>query len=306
MHLSPELMLALLAYLPEGVLLLDLSRDEPAVLYAAGSPSGPAGDSVVGPVPLAQLMGWATSGPELAALLARLEAGEPARLDVPRGTSTASLQLLPLPRQPGGPRYYVGLERSQGDAAERLAAAGLPVVMREDRLTGLSHRDWFWELYRRDFQVAGREHRALSVFVVDIDSLGLYNETFGRSAGDSLLRLVARALQSGMRRASDLIAREEGGRYVALAIGQTADQARRHAEQLASRVRDLRLHHPRSGVARFVTVSLGVSHWDALPREGVHMTPETLYTAALAALAESRRGGRNRSTLTNLPGDERA
>ena len=298
MTLSPELVLALLAYLPEGVLVLDLSREVPIVLYANGA----ATSGVVGPVPLTELMAWPAGGPELADLLLRLEAGTPATIELPRPHGKATLQLLPLPRPPGSARYYVGLERTPDAIAERAAASGLPVILREDRLTGLSHRDWFWELYRRDFHVASREHRALSLFVVDIDSLGVYNDTFGRQAGDSLIRLAGRALLSGMRRASDLIAREEAGRFVALAIGQSAEQARRHTDQLAARIRDLHLHHPRSGVARFVTVSIGAAHWGAPAGESLEVSAEALYAAALAALAESRRNGRNRTTLNALGG----
>jgi len=305
MDLSPELMLALLAHLPEGVLLLDLGHEQPQVLYAHGNGDGSAaaGGAVLGPVPLTELMGWPPQGPELAGFLQELESGEPVLIELPRPEGKSTLQLLPLPRAVGVPRHYIGLERVHSAGTERLALAGVPVILREDRLTGLSHRDWFWELYRRDFSVAIREHRALSLFVIDVDSLGTYNDTFGKSAGDSLLRQVGRALLSGMRRASDLVAREEAGRYIALAIGQSADQARRHAEHLASRVRDLRLHHPRSGVARFVTVSIGVAHWDAVPRESMEMSADALYAVALAALADSRRNGRNRASVTVLGDD---
>ena len=300
MDLSPELMLALLAHLPEGVLLLDVSQDEPQVLYAHGTGQTQSLDAVLGPVPLTELMGWTPQGPELAGFLLQLESGEPVLIELPRTEGKSTLQLMPMPRAAGSARVYIGLERTQAAGTERLALAGVPVILREDRLTGLAHRDWFWELYRRDFSVATREHRALSVFVIDIDSLGTYNDTFGRSAGDSLLRQVGRALLSGMRRASDLVARDEAGRYVALAIGQSPDQTRRHAEHLASRVRDLRLHHPRSGIARFVTVSIGVAQWDAVPRESTEISADALYAAALAALADSRRNGRNRATVTVL------
>ena len=122
------------------------------------------------------------------------------------------------------------------------------------------------------------------MFVFDIDALGVYNETFGRLAGDTVIRRVGRALAAGLRRASDVVARVEGGRFVGLAAGLDAEQARRHVQGLASRVREMYLHHPRSPVGRFVTVSSGVAQM--LPGPG--SSPEQLLRDARHSLEEER------------------
>jgi diguanylate cyclase (GGDEF)-like protein len=299
MDLSPELLLALLAHLPEGVLLLDLREEGPTVLYANGEAGG-----VVGPSPLAAVLGLAAEGPEMTALVEKLNAGSPVSVDVPHGDRVASLELLPLPPVADAPRRFIGLERSLAARATATDAAALPaalpVVLRDDRLTGLAHRDWFWELYRRDFDIAARETRPLAVFVADIDSLEAYNQTFGRSAGDSLIRLVGRALAAGLRRSGDLVAHDGAGRFLILTLGASAEQSERHAEGLAGRVRELHVHHPRSGVARFATVSLGVAHWDGRRPDGAPVSAQAVYAAALTALAGSRRAGRNRATVVRV------
>ncbi len=296
MDLTPELVLALLAHLPEGVLLLDLGTEPPTVLHANGD--GDAG-GVVGPMPFGELLVQRPGDPGLPALLERLRAGDKVLVEIDRGGRRTPLELLPLPQRPGESRRYIGLEPAAAGRGVATPAAG-PTILRDDRLSGLAHRDWFWELYRRDFAIAGREHRSLSVLVADIDGLDLYNSTFDRAAGDSLIRLVGRALAAGLRRSGDLVAHEGAGRYLALTLGQTAEQSRRHASDLAGRVRELYLHHPRSRVARFATVSIGVAHWDGQPVPAAPLTPEALYASALTALAESRRSGRNRATLTTL------
>lgn len=292
MELSAELALALLAQLPEGVLLLNLDGDRPTVLYASGDEG-----AVVGPLPLAELLGGEHAESDVDSLLDRLNRGESAVLEISRGVGRSSLDLLPLTGGPGQPRRYIGLERRKGAPDEPAVRGALPVIVRDDRLTGLAHRDWFWEIYRRDYAIARREQRPLTVLIADIDALGSYNDTFGRPAGDGLIRQVARTLAAGLRRSGDIIAHDGAGRFLCVTHGQTADQSRRHAEELARRVRELHLHHPRSGVARFVTLSLGVAHWDGRAQVGATLTPESLYATALAALAESRHHGRNRATL---------
>ena len=296
MDLSPELVVALLAHLPEGVLLLDLGTEPPSVLHANGE-AGAGG--VVGPMPLGELVLHGSDDEGMPALLARLHAGDKVMVEIERGGRRTPLELLPLPQRPGESRRYIGLEPAATARVVPTPGAG-SAIQRDDRLTGLAHRDWFWELYRRDFAIAAREHRSLSVLVADIDSLELYNTTFDRAAGDSLIRLVGRALAAGLRRSGDLVAPEGAGRYLALTLGQTAEQSRRHASDLTGRVRELYLHHPRSKVARFATVSIGVAHWDGQTSPAASLTPEAIYASALTALAESRRSGRNRATLTTL------
>jgi hemerythrin len=157
-------------------------------------------------------------------------------------------------------------------------------MSRDDRLTGLRHIDLFHEFFRRDFAIAQREGRPLALFVFDIDALGVYNDTFGRLAGDTVIRRVGRALLTGLRRASDLVSRVEGGRFIGLAAGLDAERAGAHAAGLATRVRELHLHHPRSPIGKVVTVSTGYTQSTPGPDE----TPETMLRDALRSLDTTR------------------
>jgi diguanylate cyclase (GGDEF)-like protein len=105
-----------------------------------------------------------------------------------------------------------------------------------------------------------------------------------------VIRRVGRTLLSALRRGSDLVARLDGGRFVGFATGMSHEQALRHAETLATRVRELHVHHPRSRVARFLTVSVGVA--TGVPSPG--MRPDLLLDAATSALDAARQEGRNR------------
>ncbi|HEU4530629.1 MAG TPA: diguanylate cyclase [Steroidobacteraceae bacterium] len=200
--------------------------------------------------------------------------------------------------------HFVGFHR---DASERLrfepkpagreatahVAATTPSllsVLRDDRLTGLYNRTYFDELYRRDFAIAQREGRRIALLVLDIDALGAYNDTFGKAAGDSCVKRVARTIAGCLRRGSDLVARMDGGTMIAMVHGMTSEQLLPFANTVLERVREMRIHHPKSTVLRYVTVSAGVL--SAVPAEADK--PEQLIEKAQAALKEAKNTGRNR------------
>lgn len=294
MGLPQELALALLDVLPEGVAVIDAADPGWPVIYANRVLSQLRGESPEASAALtfAALVRDAEDYSDAAALQAALGRGEPVRFRARTGAAsgtpaTLDVRLQPI-REPGGALTHVVAFHSVPGGAD--APAEARPLLREDRLTGLCHADWFRELYKRDFAIASREGRQLTLFLVDIDALGAYNDTFGPQAGDSVVRRVGRTLLSALRRGSDLVARLDGGRFAGFATGMTYEQAVRHAETLAARVRELHVHHPHSRVARFLTVSIGVA--SGAPTPG--MRPDALLEAATAALEAARAEGRNR------------
>ena len=77
--------------------------------------------------------------------------------------------------------------------------------------------------------------------------------------------------------------------FAGFATGMTYEQAVRHAETLAARVRELHVHHPHSRVARFLTVSIGVA--EARAADG---SPDGLLRRADAALYAAKHAGKRR------------
>lgn len=115
--------------------------------------------------------------------------------------------------QPAG--HVIVVHRESGARAGRPDASAAEVIQRIDVLTGLATRMWCEQMLARDCSAAGREGRALAVFVVHIDALERYAETFGRNGADASERRVARALAGAFRRASDCLAHWEAGRFLA-------------------------------------------------------------------------------------------
>jgi diguanylate cyclase (GGDEF)-like protein/PAS domain S-box-containing protein len=211
------------------------------------------------------------------------------------------MTILPLLDVDGRVTHFAGHHRDAGErlridpklARDSLSGAHQPtaVAIRDDRLTGLYTLPYLEELLKRDWLVAQRENRSIAVFAIDIDALDLYNTTFGRGAGDSTIRRVAHVVSGCLRRSSDVTARIDGGSLIAFALGLTNEQALRVGQLMAERVRDLRIHHPRSAVLRYVSVSVGVSAAVPDPTDN----PASLLQKSQKQLQIAKKSGRNQA-----------
>ena len=211
------------------------------------------------------------------------------------------MTVMPLRHPDGCVTHYAGHHRDAGERLridpkvpkDSLSGAHQPtaVAVRDDRLTGLYTLPYLEELLKRDWAVAHREQRSIAVFAVDIDALDLYNTTFGRAAGDSTIRRVAHIVSGCLRRSSDVTARIDGGSLIAFAPGLSIEQALRVGQLMAERVRDLRIHHPRSAVLRYISISVGV----CASTPGASDSPSDLLQKAQQQLQFAKKSGRNQA-----------
>lgn len=179
------------------------------------------------------------------------------------------LQVSPLFARPGQPAYWLitvdADQRNEEPAGEdtlrvalRDAQLRLRQLDRSDAITGLPNRQAFLEVVQRDWAIACREQRRISVIVFQVDALDRYRDLYGKHAADSCLRKVAHAITGSLRRTGDVAARVAENRFAALVGSGEENHAREFAAQIARKVRDLAIHHPRSPTGRYVTVSVGL------------------------------------------------
>jgi diguanylate cyclase (GGDEF)-like protein/PAS domain S-box-containing protein len=293
---------------PEGVVLVDAQNPVNPVVYA-----NPAFEALSG-YPLTELLGRnlrLLQGDDREQdarhrLREALTRGEPCRVLLRNYRKDGSLfwnetSILPLKDDSGRLTHFIGHHRDAGERlridpkAPRDSLSGThqptAIAVRDDRLTGLFTLPYLEELLKRDWAVAQREKRSIAIFAIDIDALDLYNTTFGRAAGDSAIRRVAHVISGCLRRASDIAARIDGGSLVAFAPGVTQEAALRLGQMMAERVRDLRIHHPRSAVLRYISVSVGVCA-DVPDAEG---SCASLMEKAQARLQQAKKAGRNQA-----------
>jgi diguanylate cyclase (GGDEF)-like protein/PAS domain S-box-containing protein len=278
---------------PEGVVVCAASQNEQPVVYANPAferLTGYTQDDLLGQ-DLRRLQSWDRDQEGRGQLREAIARGEGCRALVRNyrkdGTQFWNEILLqPLRDAQGTLTHFVGFHR---DVTERersglIRGPGRPSWLREDRLSGLYTRAYFEELLQHDWQVGVREARVLTLMVFDIDQLGTYNETYGRAAGDACIRRVAGVIGGSFRRGADVVARWEGGRMVALVRNADPSSIRSFAAAVAQKVLGQHIHHPRSTLQKFVSVSIGAAHRSPAAGDG----PDLLVQAAMKALARAK------------------
>lgn len=164
-------------------------------------------------------------------------------------------------------RSAAGSAASDSDMRQALASAKRRIrdLSRDDPVTGLLNAAAFRDVLAHDWAVAAREQTSLALVCFSLDDFDAYQDVFGRHATDSCLRRVGRAIRRCLRRASDVAARIEREKFIVLSHASGEDGIDEFADRIAAAVRELKLHHPRSEVDRFVTVN----HRSAVSQAGI-------------------------------------
>jgi len=189
------------------------------------------------------------------------------------GTDGIKLELAALYDDKGKVAYWYGTVSDVGSSISVVNPAhpeDATLAMRKragrDPATGLYDRETFDAVLQREWVLGARENRELATIIVQVDYFSDYLDVFGKHAGDACLRKVGHAISGSLRRSGDVSARLDDERFVVLLTDTSADNATVVAERIAEKVRGLAVHHPRSHMARFVTVSCGVDgqvpDWD--------------------------------------------
>ena len=179
-----------------------------------------------------------------------------------------SLRPFSLPNEDSA-TYYAAFWRSGAGAGTSEDAEGYHALLkakrqirdlsRDDPVTGLLNGRAFADVFEHDWAVAAREKSKLSLVTFTLEDFDAYLEVFGRHAADSCLRRVGQAIRRCLRRASDVVARPDGSRFLVLSHATDEDGVQDFATNISTAVRELGLHHPRARSSRFISVSYDVS-----------------------------------------------
>jgi diguanylate cyclase (GGDEF)-like protein len=164
-------------------------------------------------------------------------------------------------------------------------------------LTKLPGRAMFDRDFKIKWQLMARESRPLSLLLCDLDHFRLFNDTYGKAAGDACLAKVARTLSVGARRPGDFAARFDGEVFAIALLGTTLEGAVHVAESICLAVRNLRIPQTRPDGEDFVTISIGVA--SGFP--SLNHRPEELIGKAGDALILAKNQGRNRVAVLKGP-----
>lgn len=159
-----------------------------------------------------------------------------------------------------------------------------------DGLTSLYNRAPFLVCCEQYLTLARRAKRPMAILFLDIDHFKSINDTHGHEIGDSTIRTVAQLVRAHLR-SSDVAGRMGGEEFV-VALPDT-DQA--GALKVAEKIREViaQTDIATSKGALRCTVSAGLSVYHHYSDRGI----DALLSEADQALYESKRAGRNRTTV---------
>ncbi len=187
------------------------------------------------------------------------------------------------------------LSTLMGNASVAIARALLYQKMEKlattDGLTGLPNHRYFQDQLTNEMDRARRYSRHFSLLLMDIDHFKKFNDTYGHTIGDLVLREIAVCIRSAIR-SSDLPARYGGEEFVVILAESSVEGAMATAERIRKTVEERRIMH--GDTVLTVTVSLGCAtcppHID---------DKQFLVNMADTALYYSKEHGRNQVNLYN-------
>lgn len=151
-----------------------------------------------------------------------------------------------------------------------------------DELTELYLRDVFDVVLAKEVSESNRNHRALSLLMIDIDNFKKVNDIHGHQKGDDVLKKIGQLINNNVRE-MDMAARYGGEELVVIMPSTTIEQACKTADRMRENISKLKFDD------FSVTVSVGVSQTDSKINSSAQ-----LIKAADEALYKAKSSGKNR------------
>ena len=202
------------------------------------------------------------------------------------------------------------------DATIEAKMRQLEKLATEDDLTGLKNRRYIWEFSRQIIEHARKENGRVTLLIFDIDNFKHYNDVYGHSAGDEVLKQAA-VLMRRCCRGHDVVGRIGGDEFAvvfwdeptAKSAGMPAEGAERRsameehpkevifvAKRFQKELEKAELHLLGPEGRGVLTISGGLA---SLGRDC--STVQELFQQADKALLEAKRSGKNRIYLVGRP-----
>jgi diguanylate cyclase len=164
---------------------------------------------------------------------------------------------------------------------------------RSDSLTSLGNRKYFDQMFAAAVAHAKQSADPLSLLMCDIDHFKYFNDTYGHTIGDDILRLIANVIKN-MVRDRDIAARYGGEEFAIVMPNARLPDAIALAEQIRTSVmgRDINIRSTGKTIGR-VTISIGAAQL------GDTEEALDLIERADAYLYKAKRAGRNKVVATS-------
>ncbi len=181
----------------------------------------------------------------------------------------------------------------------RSTTAKLEELATHDALTGLPNRRLIMDQLRQTLEFNLQNRRTVAFVYFDLDGFKRVNDTLGHGAGDFLLQEVGRRTRS-LLRDTDLLARLGGDEF---SIVMDSVQSREDAEIICRRVVQA-VEEITSIMGHPIAVSVSVGCVIVTPdsiNSNNDSSEESVMRQADACMYQSKKSGRGRYTITEIP-----
>lgn len=164
------------------------------------------------------------------------------------------------------------------------------LIVREG-LTGLYNQNYIRLRLEEEIYRSQRYGHPLSILMIDLDKFKDFNDRYGHTAGDHLLKYFSQLISESIR-PSDIPSRFGGEEFLVLLPETDKREAKAVAERIQRRISfyPFRIDSRKEEIG--FTISIGIS---TFPEDGGG--PEEMITLADMALYQAKKDGRNRVAM---------
>lgn len=182
--------------------------------------------------------------------------------------------------------------------ARKLKAANkkLEEMASQDGLTNLANRRLFDKIIKKEWQQAQKRNNCLGLIMLDIDYFKRYNDYYGHQTGDDCLKELAAVMKEVISPEKDLVARYGGEEFAIILPESNLRKIEAVTKKLQAKIDNLKIEHPDSPIANYVTVSIG----GVVTRPQRNESFEQLIEKTDDLLYKAKKNGRNQIKIEEV------
>ena len=157
-----------------------------------------------------------------------------------------------------------------------------------DGLTSLFTKGYFLDQLKEEFRHSLRHNSPLTLFMIDIDFFKNYNDKFGHTAGDAVLKLLSHNMEQFLKDYNPVISRFGGEEFCVILPDMNKKSGFEVAEKLCKYIEKQKIHLRRQEAS--ITISIGVAGFPGDATE-----EDELVAKADRAMYQAKQTGRNKA-----------
>lgn len=161
--------------------------------------------------------------------------------------------------------------------------AKLKIAATTDALTGVYNHGYFRTLLNAEMDSSCKNKDKLSLIMLDINNFKDFNDTYGHTFGDCILKEVAGVIKQVVREV-DAVARYGGDEFAVILPGTDEDTAKNVAERIVKAVREYNFCYQERDFTGKISLCYGIATY-----QGVNSTVDKFIDAADLRLYEMKK-----------------